>query len=88
MNKLKHYLNIYGISLEEFLTIGFEEEEKIVLITKKDGTRIKYELKTEPDNIWKTLRTQLPDVLEFVGFQHSEEGNSFSTYTVLKGENK
>lgn len=85
MNQLQRYLNIFGIELNEFLTIAFEETEKIVLITKKNMSRVKYELKDVPDT-WRIVRTQLPDVLEFIGFQHSDEGNVFSAYTILEGE--
>lgn len=79
---MKEYLAIFGISVNDFLTIAFEETAKIVLITKKDMTKIKYEL-SDTIETWNILRTNLPEELEFIGFQHSAEGNVFSAYTTL-----
>jgi hypothetical protein len=83
MKQLELYLGVFNVKLNEFLTIAFEETEKIVLITKKDMTRIKFELKDHLDH-WDILRKNLPNELEFIGFQHSEEDNSFSAYTVIE----
>jgi hypothetical protein len=82
MEQLKEYLSIFNITLDEFLTIAFEEKEKIVLITKRDMSRIKYEMKNNIDN-WNIVRKNLPDKLGFIGFQHSHEGNVFTTYTTF-----
>lgn len=81
MEQLEEYLLAFDISLDEFLLIGFDDSNRIALITKKDLFRIKYEFKDDIES-WNIARKCMPKELEFVGFQKSLEGNSFISFRV------
>lgn len=81
MNQLEEYFKIFGVNSKEVSTIAFDDENRIILITKSDMTRIKYcDLDS---NNYSIVRTIMPKELEFMGFQHAIEGNSFMAYGVL-----
>lgn len=81
MSQLEEYFKIFGVNYKEVATIAFDDDNKIILITKNDISRIKYD--RIDNNSYSILRNNMPKELEFMGFQHAIEGNSFMTYGVL-----
>ena len=80
---LETYLKIFDITLEEFSILGFSDEKKIALITKIDGSMVKYDMSKEI-RAWEIVRGYIPKELSFVGFQHSEEGVSFMAFAKME----
>jgi len=78
---LEIYFAVFGLTPDKILLIAFDDESKIILITKKDQQMIKYE---NLEKHWDILRYILPEELIFAGFQHAVEGNSFSSFAINK----
>lgn len=73
------FFKIFSESPENVATIAWSSDRDWIVITKRDGSKIKFDA-SGPQIDGNFLLTLLPETFEFVGFQHTIENITFDCF--------